>query len=258
MKLIPWLMLIAVSSALTPLPAHADTPMVQPLPSAPIAGKLTSSDPPDPVRKDCRHHVYTWALDAGKTYWIDVASTDFDAYLRLEDAKGQRLAEDDDSGGGFDARLVFSPSRSGPYRVIVTTFGPGQTGAYSLKVRQGGASKSTDGGEETTIPGELTEADPTDRVRTGRHCKIHQIVLQARRTYQLDLVSQDFDAYLRLEDDKGQKLGEDDDGGTDFNARLIFTPSRTSTYRVIATTYYAGETGRYTLTVRELPPPRRE
>ena len=69
-----------------------------------------------------------------KTYQIDMISNQFDAYLRLEDSKGNQLAEDDDSGGNLNAQILFTPTKADDYRIIATTFGPGATGIYQLKV----------------------------------------------------------------------------------------------------------------------------
>ena len=37
-------------------------------------------------------------MSSDKTYVIDLESSDFDAYLRVEDAAGKALAQDDDGG----------------------------------------------------------------------------------------------------------------------------------------------------------------
>ena len=56
---------------------------------------------------------------------------------------------------------------------------------------------------------------------------------------------------LRLEDANGQQLEQDDDGGGDFNARIVFRAPPTATIDVIVTTFNEGETGDYTLTVQQ-------
>ena len=98
-----------------------------------IKGKLAASDPKDVGRKECYCKIYTVKLEAGKSYQIDCRS-DWDNWLRIEDAKGKQLAEDDDSGGGTDAQIVFECKTAGEYRVIVTSFEPGETGDFTLTV----------------------------------------------------------------------------------------------------------------------------
>jgi CHAT domain-containing protein/tetratricopeptide (TPR) repeat protein len=113
-----------------PAKKGADEPLLK------VAGELKRSDPVDPVLKKGFHQVYSVKLAAGAYYQIDLVSKDFDAYLRLEDAKGKQLAEDDDGGGEQNARIVYRGERSGTYRVITTTFDAGTTGKFVLTVKQ--------------------------------------------------------------------------------------------------------------------------
>ena len=98
-------------------------------------GKLTDADLQDPQRKG-RMKSYTVKLAAEEQVTIELNSGEFDAYLRLEDSGGAKIAEDDDSGGDQNAKIVFRASREGTYRIIVTTFEPGMTGAFTLNVRR--------------------------------------------------------------------------------------------------------------------------
>jgi tetratricopeptide (TPR) repeat protein/tRNA A-37 threonylcarbamoyl transferase component Bud32 len=97
-------------------------------------GALTAKEPFDTkfTKARCKH--YKVRLESGKTYQLDLLSVDFDAYLRVENEAGREKAFDDDSGGNFNARLVFTPAQSGEYRVIVTSFVANQTGAFVLAI----------------------------------------------------------------------------------------------------------------------------
>jgi HEAT repeat protein len=97
-------------------------------------GVLTSDDPMDPVRGGSHQVVHMFQMKAGKTYTIDLKST-WDNFLRLENAQGKQLAQDDDSGGFPNARIVFNAPADGYYRIIVTSFAPGATGPYTLTVK---------------------------------------------------------------------------------------------------------------------------
>jgi serine/threonine-protein kinase len=82
--------------------------------------------------------VYQVKLAAGKTYVIDMVSPDqkaLDPYLVLTDAPGKKLAEDDDSGGGLNARIIFRAPQDGTYRIRATSFNGG-SGEFSLSVRE--------------------------------------------------------------------------------------------------------------------------
>ena len=97
-----------------------------------VKGKLDANDPKDASRNECCCKIYTIKLEAGKTYQVDCKS-DWDNWLRIEDAKGKQLAEDDDGGGGTDAQIVFECKTAGEYRVIVTSFEPA-TGDFIVTV----------------------------------------------------------------------------------------------------------------------------
>ena len=100
-------------------------------------GKLEVSDPFDREKASSHHKVHELKLKAGATYTFDLESDEFDPFLRLEDAKGERsLADDDDGAGYLNARVVFRSTRDETVRVIVTSFDGDQTGAYRLTARE--------------------------------------------------------------------------------------------------------------------------
>jgi hypothetical protein len=105
-------------------------------PALAAAGQLGEKDPFDKERKKCHHKVHEVKMAKGHRYTIDLRSGQFDPWLRLEDADGKIQAENDDGGGGRNARLRFTPERDGTYRIVVTSFGENETGDYSLIVRE--------------------------------------------------------------------------------------------------------------------------
>jgi hypothetical protein len=100
-----------------------------------VKGKLEATDPKDASKNECFCKIYSIKLEAGKSYQIDCTS-DWDNWLRLEDAKGKQLAEDDDDGGGTNAQIVFECKTDGEYRIIVTSFEPGEMGDFKVTVAQ--------------------------------------------------------------------------------------------------------------------------
>ncbi|HYT89064.1 MAG TPA: PPC domain-containing protein [Gemmataceae bacterium] len=58
----------------------------------------------------------------------------------------------------------------------------------------------------------------------------------AGKTYVIDMSSPQFDTYLRLEDDKGKVVAENDDiSPTNLNSRIVFTAPKDGAYRIVAT-----------------------
>lgn len=103
-------------------------------------------------------------------------------------------------------------------------------------------------------PGVLALNDPLDPTpelaEVGARMKTHQIRMEAGKAYVISLNSDAFDAYLRVESPAGQVLAEDDDGGDNLNARLVFRPTETAVFRVVATSW-DGRTGPFRLIVQE-------
>lgn len=99
------------------------------------------------------------------------------------------------------------------------------------------------------IDNELTQNDGNDP-KLNNPAKTYTVKLKKDRAYVIDLVTKDFDAYLRVLDKNGTELAEDDDGGGDLNSRLIFTPTAEDEYKIVATSFN-GDVGKFNLKVRE-------
>jgi hypothetical protein len=81
------------------------------------------------------YQAWTYMGTRGERIEVDVTSSSFDAFAILEDAPGKVLARDDDSGGGTNARIVFTVPAAGAYRIIASTYRQGSYGQYTLSVR---------------------------------------------------------------------------------------------------------------------------
>lgn len=82
--------------------------------------------------------VYIYRPSRDGRITIDMRSSEFDTYLILTDALGNRLATDDDGGTGTNS-LLSAPVRAGTaYRILANSYGGGQaTGTYRISVRAG-------------------------------------------------------------------------------------------------------------------------
>jgi len=79
-----------------------------------------------------------WHVEAaaGQRVTIELSSRQFDPYLQLLDPWGNKLGEDDDSGEGNAARLVFTFRDAGRYQIVVNVSGDeARIGTYTLSVR---------------------------------------------------------------------------------------------------------------------------
>lgn len=121
--------------------------------------------------------------------------------------------------------------------------------------------KKPEPAKEVVVKDQLITADLKDTVRTQMYCKTYTFKMIEGRNYQLDMTSADFDSYLRLEEPSGQQIAADDDSGGFPHARIVIRAPKTGDYTIITTTYRAGATGKFMLTVKDLtggPPPKNE
>lgn len=238
--------------------------------SAKVNSVLTAKDAKDTVRPN-PSKVFTVELQAGQAYQIDMIrlgkKSQIDPYLRLEDSKNKQLAQDDDSGGFPNARIIFNCTENGTYRIICTSFA-GTTGAFTLSVKTTDAKavvqppkvgvplkvaadlKLNNGMIE--INSKVDNTDGNDTVLKLSFAKLYTIKMEAKKRYQIDMASKTLDSYLRLEDATGKELAKDDDSGGGLNARIVFTCPAGGNYRIYATTLFPAM-GDFTLTVKELP-----
>jgi len=85
----------------------------------------------------------------------------------------------------------------------------------------------------------------------------HPLKMTAGKTYMIDMTSAEFDTYLRLEDDKGKVLAENDDiSDENLNSRIIFNCKEDGNYRIVATSFQQTGRGAYVLIIREFPSKR--
>lgn len=79
--------------------------------------------------------AWSLELDAERSLRIDLASDDLDPWLAVLDEDGLELANDDDSGPGFDASLAVTLG-PGRYTLVASSFAPGLVGDYTLSVAE--------------------------------------------------------------------------------------------------------------------------
>lgn len=167
---------------------------------------------------------YLFSASAGDLVTVTLRSSDFDAYLLLQDENGNTLIEDDDSAGSLDSLISdFEIPESGVYRLVATSFGairgftPG-TGDYTLSLEVAGAPDEPPVRSDDFslnygdfIEGRLTRNDPTlDYRLEGAAGDVVVITLR----------SDDFDAYLEMFDSSGEMVTFDDDSAGSLDSRI--------------------------------------
>ena len=204
---------------------------------------------------------YSFTLERPVPVEIDLVSSEFDASLVLRegaDVAGRALSHDDDGGQGSNSRIATELS-AGTYTIEATSFAPGETGAFRLTLTVGGGGGGGGGcrlDNLGTLTGTVTVTGALDHDCVspnsyGQLARYYSFTLESAAAVEIDLVSSEFDAWLALRegaDVEGRALVQDDDGGQGTNSR-IDTALSAGTYTVEATSFAAGDTGAFTLTV---------
>lgn len=94
---------------------------------------LTDADPPNALGRS--HKAYQVQLEAGKSYQIDLVSTDFHSFLFLLDSKNNKITEDEDGGGFPNARITYQAKTTDAYRIHASHFDK-KHGKFTLTVRR--------------------------------------------------------------------------------------------------------------------------
>ena len=223
-----------------------------------VSGQLTRSDAQ--LRDSSVYQAWRFEGVAGQMVQIDVMSTDFDAFAILTDGAGTKLTDNDDGGGGTNARIIYTLPAAGTYRVLANSLAKGRYGRYTLRVRSLGMASSGNatGGllpgtvgqilRGQTMSGQLSANDP--KLSDGSVYQAWTYIGRAGETIQVDVTSTDFDAYAIIQDGNGVKLAADDDAGGGTNARITYTLPYSGAYRLIANTYRQGSFGAFSMSVR--------
>jgi Ca2+-binding EF-hand superfamily protein len=97
--------------------------------------------------------------------------------------------------------------------------------------------------------GTLEEAGE-ETYRGKKSYKLFTIKLEQGRTYTIDHISEEFQAFLYLEDSDGNLLLEDSSRDVGEKSRIVFRADKGGTYRLIATSQGGFRTGDFSLSVR--------
>ncbi|MFN2571770.1 MAG: PPC domain-containing protein [Gemmatimonadales bacterium] len=227
-----------------------------------LTGRLVQSD--QKFSDGSRYKLYAFVGNKGDTVAVNLTSDDFDANLLVADASGNSLARNDDSGEKCNARLTFVPPATGNYRIYANSSAQAELGEYHIALARGHATAAADtvcrgfgrvaGLVEVgqTITGDLTSDDP-EFTSDSTYFQRWVLPVKAFQAFTVDLLSDDFDAYLILTHGRGEKVVENDDGGGSCNARLVYTAQDDHPLRVVVNTASRPrrQTGHYTLRVTE-------
>ena len=203
---------------------------------------LEATDPVIPVPESTkRGDRYTFRGQAGQRVEISLTSTDFDPYLILQNEAGETIFENDDREGSNSLIQTLLPA-SGTYTIVATGYNEESLGTYNLTLQEANVT-------QVIIPATNDRLDPSERLVTrtlNRRGDRYQITGEAGQEIEVSLSSDIFDAYLILQNAKGESIAENDDGDGSHSVLNAVLPE-TGTYDLIATGYNIDAIGAYNL-----------
>lgn len=196
--------------------------------------------------------VFSITVPADTALQIDVIATgDLDPVVRVLDASGDLIVEDDDGGDDLNSRVrIGAEDRSRRITIEVDSFNADWAedesygGSFDLRLATSdyvevGTRPVTYGASETgTLMGE-------EHLFTmqGEEGQMVEIALLA--------TDETLDPYLELRDASGETIAFNDDGGEGYNSLLRHTFDDSGTYIIAARGFGDDHTGSYRLRVRE-------
>lgn len=108
------------------------------------AGRLDEADPRS-SRYGTLTDTWTLTLEPGQRVEVAMRSPIIDPYLVVVDPNGTVIAQDDDGGGGLDARVRFTASLPGEHLILASSARYAQ-GDYTLEVVDGASTSRGAGG----------------------------------------------------------------------------------------------------------------
>ncbi len=207
-----------------------------------------------------RYDIYSFSASAGQQVAITMtAAAPVDAYLILVGPDDDTIAENDNGGGGTNARIppvagAFGTlPATGTYTILANSSLANQFGPYSISLSFAGSNcPSTPIALGQTINGSLAAGDcrlPVD----GSFLDAYTFSGTAGQQIAIAQNSTAFDSFLILLSPTGASIAGDDDGGGGNNARIPptggFSLPDTGTYTILANSFDPAGTGAYSVTL---------
>ncbi len=224
-------------------PAAAPAPRTE-------SGRLAAGD--DTLRTGEYADSYTFEGSPGETLVATLTSSEFDPYLMVRGPDADRRENDDVEGRPGESEVRMTLAESGSYRVIVTSYAPGETGAYALRIDRGTPDRAEQQRRDVAnlpVGSSVRSAlDEDDALRdTGQHRDLYVFEGEAGDGVSVRMTSQAFDTYVQIVTPSGEVIDNDDWQGSLEESRIDLALPATGRYRLVATSYRARDTGGYEL-----------
>lgn len=202
---------------------------------------------------------YAIELTADQSIDIDLFGVDpnpnagrsflYDPYLRIYDADGQLVDQNDDGGDGYNSAMTFTAQETGTYFLSAGSYFNDSSGLYRLVV------------EETETAQVIeTGAFAYGGLRNGTDTDHYVVDFEAGDEVVIDLRGMDQpngmeDTVLRVFDAYGTQVAYNNDRATSLDSRIFFTADQAGSYTIEVASGYDDDGGTYRLGVTEFIQP---
>lgn len=200
-----------------------------------IEGSIDADDPVDDRGSNYVEHAFE--ASEGQMVTIALNSVAFDPYLTVISPSGEVSVNDDFDGPG--SKLELLTEEAGEFEVQASSYG-GSTGSYTLTIDLG-----------AVVDIERTEGrlDPRDDLLPkGEAHDIHEIKIDTKTDFSIQLRSYGFDGFLVVTAPSGRVWRNDDFTGPELARVGPLEPQR-GTWEVIVTSLATEEYGAYDLEI---------
>ncbi len=204
------------------------------LPGIPVQGAITD-------KNSVQFYSFQGKRDDVVTIRMNRSGGALDAYVALLDPSQREITNDDDGGGGQNARIdQFVLPDDGAYTIVASRYDRAQgttVGDYQLQLDVlGSAFESV----QTDVPRIEIDSTVSGTISNDTPQVLYAFVGQQGDTLSiaLDRASGDLDARVAILNAQQNPLTSDDDSGSEQNARIeSFTVPSTGVYYILATRY---------------------
>lgn len=213
----------------------------------PLRGELDSGDGQN-FKDGSRLDLYRIDATAGESYHVTISTPVFSPVLSVYDPGGLLVSYSDFADHYGPATTTFEAATDGRYLLVVSGWSDLDLGEYVLELTQPALEAAA--GVRVSLPSEIASQITLDLAPFpggyGGGAEYYTFTVAEETFLVATMRSDQVDAVLVLLDEFGTVLNSNDDDGrsTDSQLTAVLQPGR---YTVVASTYFAGESGDYTL-----------
>lgn len=225
-----------------------------------VSGSLSPDDASGFRGPDHYQDRYTFDGTAGEYVTVSLGAVEgsyADSYLYLLGPGGSIIAEDDDSGVGFDSLLTRRLPQDGEYTIVATSYGAEAFFEYELSLGcQPGPICPPDCedpiGCGAIVDGALAPGDSSGFRGSMYYQDVYCLDAEPGTELTISLSGEEFsDPYLYLVGPNGEVVAQDDDSGGELDSLIQQYPvEQAGRYKIIATSYAPGTFFEYNLTLQ--------